>query len=157
MNDRFPPGMFRPFYGTADIPSVIPIVEPVHIIIDKLQRLRKNLCIIVKSRALPIVNESPQENKAIETLREMISEQEFRKYLKYGFILVRGKSDLTYQVFRNKSHTMVWKNGKVIEEICIRIKDKNIPPTDNVIAFKTIIETNETNFHKLGNVYKMIA
>jgi hypothetical protein len=85
----------------------------------------------------------------------MITEEQYRKYLKFGFILVKGQSGLTYQIFRNESHTKVWKNGKIIKEICVRIKDHNIPLTDNVIAFKTIIEASENQFYKMGNVYKM--
>jgi hypothetical protein len=154
---RFPPSQFLPIHGNpiTTQTTFVSISEPVCIVIEKLELLRKNLRIIVKSRAKPIFNVLPQENRAIDTLREMITEEEYRKYLKFGFILVKGRSGLTYQIFRNESHTKVWKNGKVIEEICVRIKEHNIPPTDNIIAFKTIIETSENQFHKMGNVYKM--
>jgi len=123
---------------------------------DKFQaQLKKNLTIIVKSRAAPINNVPENELIAIETLREMITETEFRKYIKYGFLLVRGTSGNVYQVFRNQSHTKVWKNGKLIEEICVRIDNDEIPPTDNVIAFKVLIEVSEEEFKKRGNVYPM--
>ena len=121
-------------------------------------RLKNNLIIQIKSRASSIEKypgESEPERRALETLREIISEEEFRKYLRYGFILVKGKSGATYQVFRNASHCKVWLNGQVIEEVCVQIKDKQVPKTDKLIAFKTIIETSEEQFKKLGNVYKM--
>jgi hypothetical protein len=121
-------------------------------------RLKSNLIIKIKSRASSIEKypgESEPERRALETLREIISEEEFRKYLRYGFILVKGKSGATYQVFRNASHCKVWLNGQVIEEVCVQIKDKQVPKTDKLIAFKTIIETSEEQFKKLGNVYKM--
>jgi len=114
-----------------------------------------NITIHVKSRAMPIAGISKEEATAIETLREMITEAEYRAYIKYGFILVKGESGRVYQIFRTQSHTKVWDNGKVIKEVCVRIKDKKIPLTDNVIALKTIIETSEKEFEKLGNVYKM--
>jgi hypothetical protein len=155
---RFDIGRFPPIYGNAITETPTPfvsILEPVRIVVEKLELLRKNLQIIIKSRAKPVFNVTPQENRAIDTLREMITEEEYRKYLKFGFVLVKGQSGLIYKIFRNESHTKVWKNGKVIEEICVRIKDHNIPPTDNVIAFKTIIETNENQFHKIGNVFKI--
>jgi len=118
-------------------------------------KLRSNLLILIKSRAeLPQVSDSA-ERIAMETLREHISESEFRKYLKYGFVLVKGQSGDVFQIFRNRSHTKVWRNGKVIEEICVRIKDTRVPPTDNVIAFRQIIQTSEEEFKKLGNIYKM--
>ena len=117
--------------------------------------LRKKLIIHVKSRAHPIVGVDEREARAIETLREMISEADYRRYIKYGFILVRGHSRAIYQIFRESSHTKVWLNGQVIEEICVRIKDHAIPPTDNVIAFKVLVETSEELFRKQGNVYNM--
>jgi len=118
-------------------------------------RLKSNLIVCVKSRTSLITNAAENEQIALETLRESISETEYRKYLKYGFVLVKGNSGDTFQIFRNKSHTKVWRNGKVIEEICVRIKDLSVPKTDNVLAFKTIIEADENEFRKLGNVYKM--
>jgi len=118
-------------------------------------KLKSNMLILTRSRAeLPHISDSA-ERIAMETLREHISESEFRKYLKYGFVLVKGQSGDVFQIFRNRSHTKVWRGGKLIEEICVRIKDSQIPPTDNVIAFRQIIQTSEEEFKKLGNVYKM--
>ncbi len=87
----------------------------------------------------------------------MITEIEFRKYMKHGFLLVKGLSGRVYQIFRDKDHTKVWENGKVVEEVCVRIRNLSVPPTDNVIAFRTMILCSENDFKKLGNVYKMAA
>lgn len=114
-----------------------------------------NLTIYVKSRAFPVSNVSKEESIAIEMLREMITEAEYRKYIKDGFICVKGVSGKIYQVFRHNNHVRVWHNGKLIEEICSYISDTSVPPTDKVVAFKTIIETDEEEFRSLGNVYKM--
>ena len=114
-----------------------------------------DISIIVKTRAPEITKFSKPEIKAIETLREMISESEYRKYIKYGFLLVPGRNGVTYQIFKSQWHTKVWKNGKIIEEICVRLRDRNCPPTDDVIAFKTMIEIDEQEFRSLGNVYNM--
>lgn len=122
---------------------------------DKL-KIYRGLAINIKTRANPVEKISPQEQVALDTLREMVTEKEYRKYLKYGFILVRGKSGDIYQIFRNKSHTKVWRGGKLIEEICVRLRDSGIPPTDNVIAFKVSVETSEEEFKSRGNVYKFI-
>jgi len=123
----------------------------------KKHQLKSNLLILVKSRADNefLKNTPENEKQALETLREEVTEIEFRRYLKYGFVLVKSKSGKTYQIFRNRSHTKVWLNGKVVEEVCVRIKDSNIPLTDNIIAFKTLIEFDEEEFKKLGNVFKM--
>jgi hypothetical protein len=123
--------------------------------------IKANLCIISKSRAeflndLKDITIQEFEQTALETLREMISEREFRNYLRYGFILVRGQSGRIYQIFKNKQHTKVWEQGKLVEEICVRIEGNvHVPPTDNVIAFKTMIETSEDFFKSSGNIYKM--
>lgn len=122
---------------------------------DKI-KIYRGLAINIKTRANPVEKISPQEQVALDTLREMVTEKEYRKYLKYGFILVRGKSGDIYQIFRNKSHTKVWRGGKLIEEICVRLRDSGIPPTDNVIAFKVSVETSEEEFKSRGNVYKFI-
>lgn len=119
-------------------------------------KIKTNLVsILVKSRAVDYRNIPKSEWCAIEALREMITETEFRKYMKYGFILVQGKSGDTYQLFRQRRHIKVWNKGKIIEEICVRIRDKKIPLTDSVIAFKIMLETSEEEFKKLGNVYNM--
>lgn len=121
----------------------------------KLSALKSKLCILVKSRADMLTNIADNEQQAMQTLREVITETEFRKYIKYGFVLVKGKSGDTYQIFRNRSHTKVWRAGKIIEEVCVRIKnDIKAPPTDNVVAFKAMIENDEAAFKTLGNVYK---
>jgi hypothetical protein len=126
---------------------------------DQLRvKLRDNLVPSIKSRNKLLEKVLPNnELVALETLREELSETEYRKYLKHGFVLVKGKSGDIYQVFRNKSHTKVWRGGKLIEEICVRIKDKSIPETDNVIAFKTMIEVDENEFKELGNRYKFAS
>ena len=49
---------------------------------SKRSQLRSNLVIVVKSRACPIQGASPEEQTALETLRELISESDYRKYVK---------------------------------------------------------------------------
>lgn len=129
-----------------------PIVETVDLNIKLFYM--GSLTIHVKTRAKPFRDMSGSEITAVETLREMISEQEYRKYIKYGFILATNDKGDVYQIFRNDPHTKVWRNGKIIKEVCVRIRDRKIPPTDNLIAFKTMIETDSNEFEKMGNVYK---
>lgn len=132
------------------------LVEQVSLFGAKMSTIRKNLIICTKSRSRPIKDINNSEWTAIETLREMITEVQYRRYIKDGFILVKGpQSGLVYQIFRNNTHTKIWDKGKIIKEVCVRIKDQKIPPTDSVIAFKSIIETNEFEFQKMGNVYNM--
>ena len=109
----------------------------------------------VSSRTNVLKGVSHAEEVAIETLREVISEKEFRRYIRDAFIIVKGKNGNTYQVFRDDNHIRVWQLGNIVEEICVVFKDKSIPLTDKVLAFKIMIETDESEFRKLGNVYNM--
>jgi len=125
---------------------------------NKRLTVKSGLVIINKSRAVPLPKNIPEnERVAMETLREEVSESEFRRYLKYGFILVKGLSGDTYQIFRNQSHTKIWRGGTLVEEVCVRLSDRSIPSTDNVIAFKNIIQCSEDEFKNLGNVYRNMA
>jgi len=117
--------------------------------------VQANLCIFIPSRVSLPKNVKGAEKTALETLRDMISEQEFRNYIRYGFLTVKSTSGLIYQIFRDHPHTKIWEKGKVVEEVCVRLKMDGVPPTDNIIAFKIMIETNEAMFKSLGNVYNM--
>lgn len=120
-----------------------------------LAQIKANLEPQYTPRSEYVVPRTESEQKAIETLREMITEGEYRRYMKNGFLLVRGDSGRVYQVFRDRWHTVVWDRGKRVEEVCTRLKDSSIPPTDNVIAFKIAIEADEESFKKRGNVYRI--
>lgn len=118
------------------------------------QRLWDNMADRRKVRGNLVLAANPQETKALETLRDMISESAFRKYLKYGFLSVTCPDGKTYQLFRDRWHTKVWKSGQLVEEICVRLQ-RDVPPTDSVIAFKTMLEADIEEFRSIGNVYKM--
>jgi len=119
-------------------------------------RIIGGLTIIVKkSRCRPVWPCSHEESIALEALRETITEDEYRRYLRNGFLSVRGASGLVYQICRSTHHMIkVWRGNKMVEEICVSIKNVSVPPTDAVIAFKTIVEADEDDIRNLGNVYK---
>lgn len=122
--------------------------------------MKANLAILVKPGRNDGWRRDGGETEAValDTLREMITEEEFRRYIKYGFVAVRGRSGNVYQIFRNKHHTKVWKGNKVVEEVCVRIRyEARVPPTDNVIAFMAMVQADEDAFRKAGNVYKMVG
>jgi len=119
------------------------------------KKIQNQLILVPKGKADPVINPERNEALAIETLREMITEEEFKRFIARGFITVQGRSGKTYQIFRNNWHTKVWVGGKLVEEICVRISGKvKAPATDNLIAFKAMIEADEEEFRKIGNVYK---
>jgi hypothetical protein len=153
-----------PTGGTAlfsDIPYTIypacptAYTQGLLVVDSKREKIRSRLQVVVKSRADEMREISPQEQVAMDTLREMISEADYRKYLKYGFVVVKGDSGDSYQIFRNRQHLKVWRKNVLVEEICVRIKDWGVPPTDKVIAFITMIRADEEEFKAMGNRYKM--
>jgi hypothetical protein len=116
------------------------------------------LTIIVKTHSNPIFNICGPEGIAIETLREQITEEEWRRYIKNGFLSVKGASGKIYQLPRGAGyspHVKVWENGALVAEICAYITDDSIPPTDRVLAFKAMIEADEGELWRRGNVFNM--
>lgn len=136
-----------------DYSSVTPDPDDVREVVRRT--VRANLVIRMNGRNDPARADSDREALAQETLREMVSEDNFRKYVKYGFINVRGRSGDVYQVFRDRWHTKVWRRGKLVSEVCVRLRSSKVPPTDNVIAFMSMICADEQAFLKAGNVYRM--
>lgn len=142
-------------YNTIHYPSVSDIPYPTINRTTKIKTIGHKVSIVVRGNPFGSKLEDKEE-VAVETLREEISERDLRKYLRYGFILVQANSGKTYQIFRNNWHTKVWKGGKLVEEVCVRLSYSfKVPSTDNVIAFKRMIEADEEGFRKCGNVYKM--
>lgn len=141
--------------GISDYFSLPPIDPVERKKYEFREKIRNQLIFTPKTSAQPIRSVKENEAIAMETLREMITEEEFKRFINRGFITVRGQSGKTYQIFRNSWHTRVWVGGQLIEEVCVRIRtDVNAPATDNLIAFKAMIETDEEEFRKIGNVYK---
>jgi hypothetical protein len=102
-------------------------------------------------QTLPI-KATPAETKARGTLRDMITEAEWRRYVTNGFIMVRGPSGFWYQVFNNGSNTNVYKDGKKVNSICIHTV-RDCPPTDHVINLKILVELDESKVWRGGNVH----
>jgi len=144
---------YTPTYGDGDSTYYYTPVDTTPIA-QKRREIKEQLTIIVTSRAQELRDIPANEWAAMQTLREMITETEYRKYIRDGFISVRGQSGKVYQIFRNRWHTKVYFRGELVEEICVRLKG-SAPPTDNVIAFKTMIEFDEEYFASLGNRYNM--
>ena len=119
--------------------------------------IKSNLLIKVKSmgqditlkRALGI---SDKEEKARDTLRDLLTEKDWRRYITNGFIMVKGTSGYWYQIFHSYcERVQVYKDGKRVKEICIHT-DRSCPPTDHVINMKVLIEMDESAIWANGNV-----
>ena len=114
-------------------------------------KLKSNLLIKVKSRHDIIKSDVPQEVTAQNTLRDMLTEKDWRGYATNGFIMVRGKTGFWYQIFRNQNPIRIYRNGKLHHTICIHT-DRSCPATDHVINMKIMIEVDEDLLWKSGNI-----
>lgn len=98
----------------------------------------------------------PEELVALQLLRRMVSKDVFKKYLKHGFVTIQGPSGLVYQIRRGFNHIKVWKQGQLVCELCVQLRDR-IPPTDEVIAKMVIAECDEIDIWRRANIYWMDA
>ena len=117
--------------------------------------VKQNLLIKVKSRNHNLVAKwSPQEQKARDTLRDMVTEKDWRRYVTNGFVMVRGGSGYWYQIFSGDSYEriQVYKDNKRTHKICIH-SDKSCPPTDHVINMMVMVEIDEQWLWQNGNVW----
>jgi len=89
---------------------------------------------------------------ALQLLRQMVEPQAFKKYLKYGFVIVKGPSGLVYQIKKQSHLITVWENGQILSTLCVYLKDKSIPPTDEVVAKMLICECDEADIWERANV-----
>lgn len=124
--------------------------------------IRKNLNVSKEVKRtplpkIPLTEKQAAEVKARETLRDMITESEWRRYLTNGFVMVKGKSGLFYQIFSTHSKRInVFHNNEHIESICIHT-DQECPPSDHVINMKVLIELDEEAVRKGGNISKVYS
>lgn len=96
-------------------------------------------------------NVSPAEAQALQLLRGMVGPEEFRRYLKHGFVQVRGLSGLCYQIGKGMLIS-VWDKGEKLCTLCVHLKDSSIPATDAVVAKLLIAEMDEPDLWKRSNV-----
>ena len=92
------------------------------------------------------------EKKAREALRAIIGDQRFQRYLKHGFITVKGQSGLVYQIFPGHTMTRVWRNGQPVEKLCVVFCDSSVPPTDSVIMRLLMVLDSEEEFRQKSNI-----
>lgn len=107
-------------------------------------------------------NSKDDELRARGLLCEMIGWDEYKKYLKRGFIVVKGKSGMLYKIAGGHSMMYVYQrkdetgNWYYRESICLQFKDHNLPFTDAVIMRMLFVESDEFGMRKMANVRQNI-
>jgi hypothetical protein len=93
---------------------------------------------------------------ALQLIKSMVTPERWRKYLKYGFVEVDGKSGLRYQIIRGRSHVLVYRKGEKIAELCVGLKNRYVmPPTDEVITRMIIVECDEPDIWRRANAHQL--
>lgn len=126
------------------------------------EKLKRKISQIIKDRCSPNIvirqnskrNPLPmtsdvREQRARETLRRVIGEQKFINFVKNGFISVKGKSGLVYQIFTGHGITHVFNQGELVDRLCVVLQGK-FPPTDSLIMRYLLILNNEQQFRNLS-------
>ena len=81
--------------------------------------------------------------------RVIVGEQKFRNFLKTGFVSVKAKSGLVYQIFPGHGVTAVYDQGQMVDRLCV-VLTGNFPPTDSLIMRYIMILNNEQQFRGLA-------
>lgn len=119
---------------------------------------------ILRSRSAPTIhrgnrrralstNIDAREARARSTLRNMLSDSFFRKFLRDGFITVVSKSGLTYRIYPGSGITEVYDRGIMVETMCVVLKG-NFSPTDELIMRYLLILNDEGEFSKYAVRHK---
>lgn len=93
---------------------------------------------------------TPEEITALQLLRGLVGQDEFRRYLKYGFVMVRGASGLRYQIMRGRHVVNVWNERGRVDGICVYLQGQ-YPPTDDTITRMLMAERDELELWRRGN------
>lgn len=112
---------------------------------------RRSPAVFVRGKA-PSQECDHREIRARQTLRSVVGETEFRRFLKFGFVCVRNrKSFRMYQIYGGHSHfTNVYENGKMINRLCVYLAG-DFPPTDQLIIRCLMAINDEDRFWNLAN------
>lgn len=120
---------------------------------------------ILQSRQTPafILSRTPvkiatelREKRARETLRRILGDEKFQKFIRNGFVSVQGKSGRIYQIYPGHGMTVVYNHGTPIEKLCV-VLDGNFTPTDSLITRYIMILHDEDQFRSFANVWKAFA
>jgi hypothetical protein len=138
--------------GTSASSSMIIIREPRKLLLS--QYIKQNLLIKSSSRYLSS-KISMEEQKARDSLRDLITEKDWRRYVTNGFIMVKGEH-YWYQIFNDQRRIRVYHKGKHTHSICIHT-DAACPPTDHVLNMKLLVELDEMRIWHEGRVSRITA
>ncbi len=111
---------------------------------------------IRRSRTSLSIAMDVREERARQTLRRIIGEQAFRKFVRDGFITVVPKSGLTYRIYPGHGITEVYDKGIMVDRLCVVLQG-NFPPTDSILMRYLLILNDEGEFSKYAVKHMVLA
>lgn len=141
-----------------DLSGSLSVRTPLESPLSRLQKIiqARQSPLIISSRKHIKITDNSQELRARETLRRILGEDRYQRFLKDGFVTIRGRSGKTYQVFPNTHFTNVYLDGEMIERLCVVLKG-NFPPTDSLIMRYLLILNDEEDFRRHAIVHRAIS
>ena len=115
-------------------------------------RARKAPGFIIKQndRRKPLpMPQDVREQRARETMRRVLGNTEYRRLLAHGFVSIKAKSGLVYQIFTGHGVTCVFNGDKVVERLCVVLRG-TFCPTDSLMMRYLMILNDEEQFRKLA-------
>lgn len=134
-------------------------------VLARLQTPQERLRGIIQTRQGPAIHISRKaiapakdvrEIRARETLHRVLGEEKFQRFLKDGFVSVRAKSGLIYQIFPGHGITTVYRDGEPTERLCVVLKG-DFPPTDSLIMRYLIILNDENRFRGYAVKHQLLT
>jgi hypothetical protein len=121
---------------------------------------KSRLKLILRERRAPAIRATrfgltrtscPREQRARETLKLVVGDEAYQRFLRSGFVVARNSSSgRVYQIFPGHQFTRVYENGQCIEQLCVVLKG-NFPPTDALIVRYLMALNNEARLWQLAN------
>ena len=91
-----------------------------------------------------------REARARETLRQVVGEEQYRNFLRAGFVSAsNSKSGRIYQIFGGTKFVNVYEHGRMIERLCVYLTG-DFPPTDQIIVRYLMALNNEDELWKIA-------
>lgn len=139
-------------YWTDALKRSAPPLPSVSESLKKILEARQAPFIIVRrSRPLSIAADI-REARARQTMRRVLGDEGYQRFLCRGFVSVRAKSGRVYQIFPGHEFTRVYENGRMIERLCVVFKgSQDFPATDSLIMRYLLVLNDEDRFWALAN------
>lgn len=104
---------------------------------------------IGKAMAAEICRSVP-EGKAQLLLREILTEDEFFRYIRRGWVSRMAASGKVYHI-PLQGRIKIYDGGKHVENLCIHVVN-DVPPSDRMFTLVTLLDFDEEAFRASGNL-----